>query len=122
MGIKTFGFGDDKRFTTEKRTRCEHFLAEMEALVPWKRLIDLIEPTIPGSARTAVGLPIRCRPCSGSPTVSKVVHSVRAVNLGAPLATMKPTYVAALRDDERLRMSPPNLESCEGAYLINVSG
>jgi IS5 family transposase len=47
MGIKTFGFADDERFTTKKRTRRERFLDEMEAVVPWKRLIDLIEPHYP---------------------------------------------------------------------------
>jgi transposase, IS5 family len=44
MGIKQLGFGDYEQSTAKKRTRRERFLAEMEAVVPWKLLIDLIEP------------------------------------------------------------------------------
>ena len=47
MGGKQFGFGDDEQSTAKKRTRRERFLAEMEAVVPWSALIDLIEPTYP---------------------------------------------------------------------------
>jgi IS5 family transposase len=44
MVIKQLGCGDYEQFTAKKRTRREHFLAEMEAVVPWQFLIDLIEP------------------------------------------------------------------------------
>ena len=44
MGIKQLGFGDYEQSTAKKRTRRERFLAVMEAVVPWKLLIDLIEP------------------------------------------------------------------------------
>jgi hypothetical protein len=47
MGGKPFGFGDYEQTTVRKRTRRERFLAEMEAVVPWKPLIDLIEPHYP---------------------------------------------------------------------------
>ncbi len=47
MGGKQFGFGDYEQTTVRKRTRRERFLAEMEAIVPWKPLIDLIEPHYP---------------------------------------------------------------------------
>jgi IS5 family transposase len=43
MGAKQFGFGDYEQSTAKKRTRRERFLAEMEAIVPWKALVDLIE-------------------------------------------------------------------------------
>ena len=43
MGSKQFGFGDYEQATAKKRTRRERFLAEMEKVVPWKVLIDLIE-------------------------------------------------------------------------------
>ena len=43
-GFKQLGFGDYEQSTAKKRTRRERFLAEMEAVVPWKLLIDLIEP------------------------------------------------------------------------------
>jgi transposase, IS5 family len=44
MGIKQLGFGHFEQSTATRRTRRERFLAEMEAVVPWKLLIDLIEP------------------------------------------------------------------------------
>jgi IS5 family transposase len=50
MGIKQLGFGDYEQSTAKKRTRRERFLAEMEAVVPWKLLIDLIEPHYPNTS------------------------------------------------------------------------
>ena len=47
MGSKQLGFGDYEQSTAKKRTRRERFLAQMEAVVPWKALIDLIEPHYP---------------------------------------------------------------------------
>jgi IS5 family transposase len=47
MGSKQLGFGDYEQATAKKRTRRECFLAEMEKVVPWKALIDLIEPHYP---------------------------------------------------------------------------
>ena len=47
MDAKQFGFGDYEQSTAKKRTRRARFLAEMEAVVPWKALIDLIEPHYP---------------------------------------------------------------------------
>jgi IS5 family transposase len=47
MGSKHLGFGDYEQTTAKKRTRRERFLAEMEVVVPWKALIDLIEPHYP---------------------------------------------------------------------------
>ena len=47
MGGKQLGFGDYEQSTAKKRTKRERFLAEMEAVVPWKALIDLIEPHYP---------------------------------------------------------------------------
>lgn len=44
---KQLGFGDYEQTTARKRTRRERFLAQMEAVVPWKALIDLIEPHYP---------------------------------------------------------------------------
>jgi IS5 family transposase len=43
MGVNQFGFGDYEQSTAKKRTRRERFLGEMEAVVPWNALIDLIE-------------------------------------------------------------------------------
>ena len=47
MGGKQLGFGDYEQSTAKKRTKREKFLAEMEAVVPWTALIDLIEPHYP---------------------------------------------------------------------------
>jgi IS5 family transposase len=44
MGGNQLGFGDSVLTTARKRTKRERFLAQMEAVVPWKALIDLIEP------------------------------------------------------------------------------
>ena len=47
MGGKQLGFGDYEQSTAKKRTKRERFLAEMEVVVPWQALIDLIEPHYP---------------------------------------------------------------------------
>jgi IS5 family transposase len=47
MGGKQLGFGEYEQATARKRTKREPFLAQMEAVVPWKALIDLIEPYYP---------------------------------------------------------------------------
>ena len=47
MGGKQLGFGDYEQTTAKKRTKREKFLAEMEEVVPWQALIDLIEPHYP---------------------------------------------------------------------------
>jgi IS5 family transposase len=50
MGGKQLGFGDYEQSTAKKRTKREKFLAGMEKVVPWKALIDLIEPHYPKSS------------------------------------------------------------------------
>jgi HEPN domain-containing protein len=50
MGSKQLRFGDYEQSTGKKRTRRERFLAEMEGVVHWARLIDLIEPHYPKSS------------------------------------------------------------------------
>lgn len=47
MGGKQLGFGDYEQSTARKRTKRERFLSQMEAVVPWKALIDLIESHYP---------------------------------------------------------------------------
>jgi len=47
MGDKQLGFGDYEQTTARKRTKRERFLGQMQAVVPWKALIDLIEPYYP---------------------------------------------------------------------------
>jgi IS5 family transposase len=47
MGGKQLGFGDYEQTTAKKQTKREKFLAEMDKVVPWQPLIDLIEPFYP---------------------------------------------------------------------------
>jgi IS5 family transposase len=47
MSGKQLGFGDYEQTTARKRTKRERFLGQMQAVVPWKALIDLIEPVYP---------------------------------------------------------------------------
>ena len=63
MGGKQIGFGDYEQSTPKKRTKREKFLAEMEADVPWKALIDLIEPRYPKTSYKGASLPTRWPQC-----------------------------------------------------------
>ena len=47
MGGKQLGFGDYEQSTTKKQTKREKFLSEMDQVVHWQLLIDLIEPFYP---------------------------------------------------------------------------
>ena len=47
MGAKQLGFGDYEQSTAKKQTKREKFLSEMDKVVPWQLLIDLIEPYYP---------------------------------------------------------------------------
>ena len=47
MGAKQLGFGDYEQSTAKKQTKLEKFLSEMDKVVPWQLLIDLIEPFYP---------------------------------------------------------------------------
>jgi IS5 family transposase len=44
-------FGDGEGLSKRKRTRREVFLAEMEQVVPWTALLELIEPHYPKTGR-----------------------------------------------------------------------
>ena len=71
MSGKQLGFADYEQSMARKRTKRERFLAQMEAVVPWKALIDLIseripdETTIPRQAARVAALLTRWRPCCG---------------------------------------------------------
>ena len=47
MGGKQFGFSDYEQTTAKKRTKKEKLLAEMDQVVTWPPLLDLIEPVYP---------------------------------------------------------------------------
>jgi IS5 family transposase len=51
MGGKHLGFTDYELTTAKKRTKREKFLAEMEVVVPWLGLLDLIEPHYPKTSK-----------------------------------------------------------------------
>jgi IS5 family transposase len=51
MGGKQLGFSDYEQTTAKKRTKPETFLAEMDQVVPWQALIDLIEPRYPRNSQ-----------------------------------------------------------------------
>ncbi|CAK6690129.1 IS5 family transposase [Synechococcus sp. CBW1107] len=50
MDGKQLGFGDYEQATAKKRTKREKFLAEMDKVVPWQALIDLLELHYPRSS------------------------------------------------------------------------
>jgi IS5 family transposase len=47
MGGEKLGFGDYEQSTASKHTKRERFPAQVEANVPWKALIALIDPSYP---------------------------------------------------------------------------
>ncbi len=51
MGGKQLGFSDYELTTAKKQTKRERFLSEMEEVVPWQALIDLIEPHYPKTSK-----------------------------------------------------------------------
>ena len=51
MGGKQLGFSDYDLTTAKKQTKREKFLSEMEVVVPWQALIDLIEPHYPKTSK-----------------------------------------------------------------------
>ena len=65
MGGKQLGFGDYEQTTAKKRTKRERFLSQMEAVVPWKALIDLIEHCYPKTGSKGGARPTRWKSCCG---------------------------------------------------------
>ena len=51
MGGTQLGFSDYELTTAKKQTKLEKFLSEMEVVVPWQALIDLIEPHYPKASK-----------------------------------------------------------------------
>jgi transposase-like protein len=90
MGGKQLGFSDYELTTAKKLTKREKFLSEMEAVVPWQALIDLIPP----SARKDDASPSR-----------------PLFNQGALWSDSMRRYSEAVKVDVRRRMSPPQRQS-----------
>jgi transposase, IS5 family len=51
MNDKQLGFSDYELTTAKKQTKLEKFLSEMEVVVPWHALLDLIEPHYPKTSK-----------------------------------------------------------------------
>jgi IS5 family transposase len=66
MGGKQLGFSDYELTTAKKQTKREKFLSEMEVVVPWQELIDLIEPHYPRTSSKGGRPPYPWRRCCGS--------------------------------------------------------
>ena len=72
MGGKQLGFGDYEQSTAKKQTKREKFLSEMDQVVPWQLLIDLIDPFYPktGSKGGRPPYPLARSPMSSTPMPS----------------------------------------------------
>lgn len=75
MGGKQLGFSDYELTTAKKQTKREKFLSEMEAVVPWLALIDLIEPHYPKASKKGGRPPIRWPQCCVSISCSSGIRS-----------------------------------------------
>ena len=62
MGGNPLGFGDFEETKAMKHTERERFLAQIESVVPWKALTNLIVPHYPKTGYKGAGLPIRWKP------------------------------------------------------------
>ena len=51
MGGKQLGFSDYELTTARKQTKREKFLSEMDVVVPWQALIELIDPHYPKTGK-----------------------------------------------------------------------
>lgn len=49
MGGEQLGLGVYEQATAKERTKREKFLADMEQVVPWQSVINLVEPHYPKS-------------------------------------------------------------------------
>lgn len=51
MGGKQLGLGDYEQATAKRPTKREKFLADIEQVVPWQSLINLVDPHYPKSGK-----------------------------------------------------------------------
>jgi IS5 family transposase len=57
LGGKQLGFSDYELTTAKKQTNRDKSLSEIEAVVPWQGLIDLIEPHHPKASKKGFQTP-----------------------------------------------------------------
>jgi transposase, IS5 family len=82
-------FGDLAWDGKKKVTRREHFLAEMNAVIPWRRLVALVAPHYPKSPTGRPAMPIE--------TMLRIYFTQQWFDLSDPAAE------DALYDSESLR-------------------
>jgi len=100
MSSKQIGFDDYERSTAKKRTKRERFLAEMEAVTPWKALVDLVEPHYPTTSSKGGRPPYPSRDDAAGPSAAEVVRPQRSSDGGcvdrgaedAPLCRYRPDH------------------------------
>lgn len=51
MDGSQLGFSDYELITTKKQAKRDKFLSEMEVVMPWQALIDLIKPHYPKASK-----------------------------------------------------------------------
>ena len=56
--MKQLGLTDARLMKRTKKTRKEQFLEEMDAIIPWQRLLSAIEPFYPKAARGRRRIPL----------------------------------------------------------------
>ncbi len=78
MDTKQLGFGYYEQATAMKRTRRERFLSEMEKVVPWKALIDLIEPPLSQDQLQGWSPALSARDHAADPPAAAVVRPQRS--------------------------------------------
>jgi transposase, IS5 family len=75
-------FSDLEYANKKRRTRREMFLAEMDAVVPWKELPGLVEPTIRGREGAVVRRSVWPRCCGSTFSSNGVALSDRQMEDG----------------------------------------
>ena len=78
MGGKQLGFSDYELTTAKKQTKREKFLSEMEVVVPWQALIDLIEPPLSQDQQERRPAPVPTGSDAADPPVAAVVFAQRS--------------------------------------------
>jgi hypothetical protein len=66
MGGKQLRFSDYELTTAKKQPKREKFLSEIEVVVPWQALIDLIQPDYPKASKKGGRPPYPLVTCCGS--------------------------------------------------------
>ena len=56
--MKHFGLTDAHLMKRSRKTCREQFLEEMDAIIPWQRLLSAIEPFYPTAARGCCRIPL----------------------------------------------------------------